>query len=1222
MLTPQSILSVTLLLFTFVRLQATHITGAELVYTCLNPATHLYRVDMTVYIDCLNGATTYDPTVDIFIFRSIDNSLYTRQTVNFSGQSTRINPTNQNQCVGATVNQCVDYAVYSFDIVLPPIPGGYDIAWARCCRNNVVTNIAQQEGITVLSHVPGSDEAVGCNSMPRFNQIPPIFLCVGQPFNFDHSATDPDGDSLVYVISNPYHSLNTTGFGATAFAPAVNAGNPMGPPPYQNVDFLPGYSYQDPFGSGNFRIDPQSGRLSLIPTQVGLSVFAVSVREYRNGVLLSENKRDFQINVVQCQPQGDPPQVTRDLSLIPSRRNDTIFARVDQGFCYTLRATDPAAADSVVLFPASAAFGIGGNLPPPYARLTSTGNNPTRGQVCWTPGCDYAGDTLPLIVGSRDPGDCPGYNLVYDTVYVVVEPAPAPQLRRNVPGDTLPALVNQPICYDLTAIDAADLLPVAGPFDRLGGTATLTQTGTAPLNGQVCWTPDCDDAGGFFRLVVEAPGLNRCQQPDRDTVVIAVREGPALGVDPGGALCAGDTTQLRAFGGTAYQWTPAFGLQGANTATPLAFPLTTTTYRVNITDSLGCSQGLTVDLTVNPLPEVQVSDDTTVCGNQGVRLQASGGTRYQWSPPAGLSDPNVASPLARPDSATTYTVRVRDASGCQDSATVTVSPFAIRVSPADTLCPGDSTTLEVRGGQAYSWTPANRLLGANTAKPVVFPTQTTTYRVQADNGAGCLLEEAVTVVVNPPPTLTFGLPTQVCAGDSLRLRVNGAAVYQWQADPTLQGTNRADPLVFPAATQWYYVEGRGPQGCVGQDSVAIQVNPLPEVTTSGDQVICAGESTRLEARGGSSYRWRPAATLSAPDGPRPMASPTQTTRYAVAVQDALGCQAEGSLQVTVNPRPEVYAGPDTAICVGQPVRLRATGGLRYRWEGDRSLSDSTAAAPTAMPTADQVYRVWGQDANGCEGEATVRVTVELPVQPGVPDDTVVCPGSGLTLVATGAHDYLWSNGSTEAVATFFPVRAERLWVLPVGTLVCPVDTAFIEVRMDPALPVASFVPEPDEGYAPLAVSFLNQSRNAGRYRWLLGDDSTTTTAAPIHCYDYPGRYEVRLLAYNPRGCVDTARYRFIRVREANMFIPSAFTPNADGFNDQFTFQSNAVASIEVAIYNRWGQEIIRGDQLDFAWDGRLPSGRPAPEGTYVYVIRAETNRGTQFVREGTLMLLR
>ncbi|RMG65600.1 MAG: hypothetical protein D6722_15785, partial [Bacteroidetes bacterium] len=466
-------------------LQATHITGAEIVYTCLNSATQTYEVRVTVYRDCFNGQADFDNNIRLFIFRSINGSLFNTVNIPLNNSAIQNLPVDWSSCTGSPQNLCIEYVDYVTTVTLPPQVGGYDLGWARCCRNNVVDNIFGNQGITVVAHVPGFNQASGCNSMPTFNNLPPLFLCVNEPFTFDHSATDVDGDSLVYSISNPFTGVNTNNQGATQFNPVVTLGgffpNPMGPPPYQNVNFLPGYSFNDPFGGGTFNMDAQSGILTLTPTQIGLSVFAVSVKEYRNGVLLSENKRDFQINVIACSPQGDEPLISSNAPPLSNTNGDTIFVMPLQSFCYDVSVSDPDPADSVLLFPASAAFGLGGTAPQPYATLTQSGINPTIGQVCWQIPCENEGDTVLLIVGGQDPSDCPGFNIVFDTTYVVVGTFEKPQISHTIVSggngashDTVILDPNEPLCYDIlgTDPDPFDILefaPVAGPFPGFGG---------------------------------------------------------------------------------------------------------------------------------------------------------------------------------------------------------------------------------------------------------------------------------------------------------------------------------------------------------------------------------------------------------------------------------------------------------------------------------------------------------------------------------------------------------------------------------------------------------------------------------------------------------------------------------------------------------------------------------------------------------------------------------
>ncbi|MEM6264070.1 MAG: hypothetical protein AAGI38_16265, partial [Bacteroidota bacterium] len=248
---------------------SSHIIGADLTYRVINPSLSQYEVTLTMYRDCANGNVGFDPTIYLFLFRgSTQEGIGFRQAQpNFTTPDTL--PISWNNCTDIPYNICIEMGSYIDTVILPPIPGGYHIGWARCCRNAAVSNIEPDQGITILTHIP----SVKPNNSPLFKQLPPPFICLGKTFFFDYSATDLDGDSLVYEITDPWSGRNSNGWGAHSNFSSVVPRNPMGPPPYVPLAFLPGYSAFNPFGSGSFSIDNYSGLLSITPTQIGLSVF-------------------------------------------------------------------------------------------------------------------------------------------------------------------------------------------------------------------------------------------------------------------------------------------------------------------------------------------------------------------------------------------------------------------------------------------------------------------------------------------------------------------------------------------------------------------------------------------------------------------------------------------------------------------------------------------------------------------------------------------------------------------------------------------------------------------------------------------------------------------------------------------------------------------------------------------------------------------------------------
>ena len=87
-------------------------------------------------------------------------------------------------------------------------------------------------------------------------------------------------------------------------------------------------------------------------------------------------------------------------------------------------------------------------------------------------------------------------------------------------------------------------------------------------------------------------------------------------------------------------------------------------------------------------------------------------------------------------------------------------------------------------------------------------------------------------------------------------------------------------------------------------------------------------------------------------------------------------------------------------------------------------------------------------------------------------------------------------------------------------------------------------------------------------------------------------------------------------------INNVFTPNGDGKNDEFGFGEIGMKDVEVAIYNRWGEEVYSWEGSDQTWDGKGTNGQDLSEGVYFYVIKALAEDGYFHEKKGTVTLLR
>lgn len=275
-------------------LQSAHLVGGDLSYTCLGNNT--YEIRMTVYRDCASQGANFDSQAAISIYDG-NNLIVANLDVNYY-QRNNLPLVAPNNCTTLPSFACVEKAVYLDTVNLPPNNSGYTISYQRCCRNATISNVPNPDtyGSTYTVDIPPNDNA--CNSSPEFNAPPPVALCLNIPVNLDLSATEADGDQLVYSLCTPLQG----GGQANNNGPNGVMPDPAAPPPYTPLPFNGGFSATNPIpGTPAFSIDPNTGVLTGRPTSIGQYSFAICVEEYRNGQRISTVMRDFQFNVTaQC----------------------------------------------------------------------------------------------------------------------------------------------------------------------------------------------------------------------------------------------------------------------------------------------------------------------------------------------------------------------------------------------------------------------------------------------------------------------------------------------------------------------------------------------------------------------------------------------------------------------------------------------------------------------------------------------------------------------------------------------------------------------------------------------------------------------------------------------------------------------------------------------------------------------------------------------------------
>lgn len=226
--------------------------------------------------------------------------------------------------------------------------------------------------------------------------------------------------------------------------------------------------------------------------------------------------------------------------------------------------------------------------------------------------------------------------------------------------------------------------------------------------------------------------------------------------------------------------------------------------------------------------ETNGGNDVEICVGNSTTLNASapGAISYLWSPASGLSNVNIANPIANPTTTTTYTVAATNGLGCidYDTVVVTVNPLPsnnITASGPTTFCIGDSVILTADSAAIYFWSPTNSTTQSTTAD------SSGIYIVSVTDSNNCNNTGQITITANPVPNVSAGPDASLCNGSSMMLNATGALNYTWNTQIDLSDSTIANPIIDPTSPTTFWVIGENASGCTAIDSVFIAISISP-----------------------------------------------------------------------------------------------------------------------------------------------------------------------------------------------------------------------------------------------------------------------------------------------------------------------------------------------------------------------------------------------------------
>ena len=690
------------------------------------------------------------------------------------------------------------------------------------------------------------------------------------------------------------------------------------------------------------------------------------------------------------------------------------------------------------------------------------------------------------------------------------------------------------------------------------------------------------------------------------------------------------------------------GMTGSVLATPNVIPITT--YSItSITDGNGCTSNsnLQVQVTVDPYPLINpfIAIDTEICNDGTI--------------------PNIEMTLTQGEAPVTveYTyggVLYNEIIGNIGS----IAPITVTI-PLDlnNLNLGVNTiSINSITDNSGATSPINLIPNPITVTINEVPSMTFTTSTPFI----CYEEPAILEfgMLSGQPPYSIDYTINLNATPPLNINGLGNQSYTIIPDPSV-GINTYDIIQITDAN-----------GCIANTNLSTQIEvyatPVVDITVSGPNPICVGDISQLFfpitsglAPFNISYLVDNVPSTSTVDAFGNILStgttlpilPNTTTNYTlVSVTDANGCSnnLNNSTQLVVNELPQVNASGTGQVCNGDLTYIffdftAGQGPWTVNYDVNSIPSNATlnnSVDSIIVPTnISSIYTYTLNsitDANCSTGVVdAVTITVNPLPEAEILGGGSVCANGGTipviieTTLGTPPFDAEYTIGINNKLASNIgfshTINANESGIYTLNKVTdvngCVAQnlsgSAAVNINPIPEANMTAY-PQPADITNPL-IYFVDQSTNHVKGSWFFDDgDSTTSNFGEItHTYLDIGTYNVSLVVETDSGCTDTV-FKIINIDPAFiLYVPKAFTPNNDLYNDYFLPIVEGVDEYELLIFDRLGEMVFSTTDTKQSWDGKVEnSSEYATSGNYVYKISTQDVNGKKRVLEGMVTLIR
>lgn len=533
--------------------------------------------------------------------------------------------------------------------------------------------------------------------------------------------------------------------------------------------------------------------------------------------------------------------------------------------------------------------------------------------------------------------------------------------------------------------------------------------------------------------------------------------------------------------------------------------------------------------------------------------------------------------------------------------------FKNAITGTDTICIADSVQFEsvVRGNpQSFRWD-----FGDGTTSVLKNPKHAYSvagnYTVQATIQYSCTTDVLIdTIVVPPPPAIELGPDTVLCEGDTLRFTANTREFKALWQDGSTDSTYEVTMSGFYQVTVSNFC---------GADTDSVNViirDTVQNFSLGKDTAFCDNATLVLKVPldTGQTVIWDNGSTDT---------SRTITRGGLIWAEIKNACDVKSdTIRVGLISASQIDAGGTIYTCNADTVRLggnpTAPPKSRFAWSSPEVLNDPSIANPTTFFTLNKTYYLNVVDSNGCAFEDSVvvkRYTIAAKAE------TAKCANDSVQLRVVEVDGYppftyKWSPSTGVSDPT---ISQPKVHIDSSSTLtVFVTDSAGCSDSVRVEVPISDLVKadfdvliqaDCDEAIA----TTNNKSINGNTYKWLVGEKVVSEEVNARIPLIFGEKTNITLLVSSSDGCRDSS----VLIRDVLAFeeyysgkVPTVFTPNGDGINDEFDARlgQRLEQCSEIKIYNRWGQLMFESVGNSHTWNGRTFAGEECAPGVYFYTL--------------------